>query len=346
MPISRPRTDSSAAVDLLVKDAKMIFGNRNQPSALCAGNLCMDPAAAGVAELVAFAEKGAPWAETILGRAMIVGLHGIEKQEQTGLEWINKAVAKNYPAAIFERVKFQFLGLTSSSTMSQEECKNLSVKAANLGHGGANARLATCLFHGVDGFETDQVEAYYRASVAFALDGTDHNASYTLGSLYLHGTNFLDASPYLACYYLNISATVVDIFGEQYSNALLSLDRYLHNGDYCEVPGYNVLPALFFWARKASRDVGENVRHVGPRVELKQQKELEKRGQIYCSNCNRDAQADEKFKYCAKCKGQWYCSKECQVEAWKAGHNKDCKRVGILKFEDYLNSFKTVDHED
>ena len=51
-----------------------------------------------------------------------------------------------------------------------------------------------------------------------------------------------------------------------------------------------------------------------------------------------EAQEGVKFKQCSKCKAQWYCSKECQVEAWRAGHNKDCKRARMLKFEDYLNA--------
>ena len=60
-------------------------------------------------------------------------------------------------------------------------------------------------------------------------------------------------------------------------------------------------------------------------------------GQKFCANCSKEAKTDEKFKQCSKCKAQWYCSKECQVEAWKAGHKKDCKRASMLTFEDYLN---------
>ena len=67
-------------------------------------------------------------------------------------------------------------------------------------------------------------------------------------------------------------------------------------------------------------------------------KEWESFGQRYCANCSKEAKTGEKFKQCSKCKAQWYCSKECQVEAWKAGHMKDCKRATILKFEDFLNA--------
>ena len=67
-------------------------------------------------------------------------------------------------------------------------------------------------------------------------------------------------------------------------------------------------------------------------------KKLESFGQSHCDNCSKEVKTGEKFKQCSKCKAQWYCSKECQVEAWKAGHKKDCKRATILKFEDYLNA--------
>ena len=61
-------------------------------------------------------------------------------------------------------------------------------------------------------------------------------------------------------------------------------------------------------------------------------------GQSYCAHCGKKAQGGEKFKQCSKCKAQWYCSKECQVEAWGTGHKKDCKRARMLKFEEYLNA--------
>ena len=64
----------------------------------------------------------------------------------------------------------------------------------------------------------------------------------------------------------------------------------------------------------------------------------ESHGQSQCANCGKNVQPGETFKQCTKCKAQWYCSKECQIEAWRAGHKKDCKRARVLKFEDYLNA--------
>ena len=94
------------------------------------------------------------------------------------------------------------------------------------------------------------------------------------------------------------------------------------------------MAAMFFLSIFLSR----KSRDLGYRDERVQLKEWERVGQSYCDNCGKDVQPGEKFKQCSKCKAGWYCSKECQVEAWKAGHKKDCKRARILKFEDYLNA--------
>jgi len=113
-----------------------------------------------------------------------------------------------------------------------------------------------------------------------------------------------------------------------YSGALHELSQHLHNNH--EIPGFSEVPGAFFWLRKSCDMEYSNARE--------RLKEWESVGQSYCDNCSKEVKAGEKFKQCSKCRAQWYCSKECQVEAWKAGHKKDCKRATILKFEDYLNA--------
>ncbi len=36
---------------------------------------------------------------------------------------------------------------------------------------------------------------------------------------------------------------------------------------------------------------------------------------------------------CGKCGAAWYCSKDCQVQDWEAGHKKDCKKALLYKLE-------------
>ena len=256
---------------------------------------------------------------------MISGKRGFQRQEKTGLEWINKAAAKDYPLALFELSDLHRNGLESLVRKSQEKANKLLLKSANLGYAKANSEMATFYIQGTDGFEKDFDEAHFRASVAFALDASNFRAAWVLGSLHVQGC-LPEPSPYLACYYLNIAATegnngAASFF---YSQSLLSLGAQLHLGNIGNRT--DPTPAAFFWMRK-SRDMG----FAGA---LERLKEMESSGQYFCGNCYKEAEAGEKFKQCSKCRALWYCSKECQVEAWRAGHKQDCKRATILKFED------------
>ena len=138
------------------------------------------------------------------------------------------------------------------------------------------------------------------------------------------------------CYYLNVAANEDDegTACYLYSKAIGELSNQLYDGEIL-VPGVNVMPTVFFWARK-SHDLGcafDNASNARDWLKM-----LERSGQSQCTNCGKEAQGAVKLKQCSKCKAQWYCSKDCQVEAWKAGHKKDCKRARVLKFEDYLNA--------
>ena len=214
---------------------------------------------------------------------------------------------------------------------SQEKANELLLKSANLGYVPANSYLSNYYSSGKDGFERDPDETNYRASVAIALDSTFFQAAFRLG-LSHHYQELPEPSPYLACYYLNVAA--IGYKNENgtacyfYGKALVHIHN-IHNGKD-QIPGFNVAPAAFFWLRK-SRDMGYN----GASEQLKK---FEVQVQSYCANCSKEAHGSEKFKQCSKCKAQWYCSRECQVEAWRAGHKKDCKRAGMLKFEDYVNA--------
>ena len=292
---------------------------------LCRKSLAKAAGAKDAERLMALAERGVVWAQTQVGRCMTIGVEGFEKQAKTGLKWLNKAAAQEFPPAIYLLSCCYSGGLAPVLEESQEKTNELLLKSANLGYRLANSWLAKSQYAGMNGFDKDPDEAYFRASLSIALDGSDeYAAAYVLGNLHLDEQNVPEPSPYLACYYLNIAANEDDdgIACLVYSKAILNLSK--HIGAY-RIPG---LPAAFFWLRK-SRELGCNE----ARMQLKKWESI---GQSYCANCFKEAHGGEKFKQCSKCKAQWYCSKECQVEAWKAGHKRDCKRASILKFEDYL----------
>ncbi|EJK50244.1 hypothetical protein THAOC_30813, partial [Thalassiosira oceanica] len=215
-----------------------------------------------------------------------------EKQEKAGLEWLNKAVAQDFPPALCELSNLRRDGLKSLVRKSQEKAnEQLLMKAANLGYVAANSELAQYCLLAEDGFEKN----LRRLTSEPLLPNWDDNG--------------------FACHF--------------YSQAVLELTEYLHDGCSANL-GSNAVPAIMFWLRK-SRDLGyedaERLLEKGETI-----------CQSRCANCSKEAETGEKFKQCSKCKAQWYCSKECQVESWRAGHRKDCKRARILKFEDYLNA--------
>ena len=301
--------------------------------------LCRNPTVGDISkvktQLMALAERGVSWAQTFVGKRMIRGIKGFKKQEKAGLKWIKKAVAQNDPSALcylsdLYRYGKDINGLTPVLDKSQEKANELLMKSANLGYASANYLLARFSFDGEHGLERNQYEAIFRASVAHALDASNEWAAMALG-FYLKPEQATESSPYLACYYLNIAAhkDTDGMASYFYSNKLVNFMKHLHKSQD-QIPGFNAMPAAFFLFRK-SRDMGYN----DAREMLK---EWESVGESYCANCKKKVQSGEKFKQCAKCKAQWYCSKECQVEAWKAGHKKDCKRARILRFEDYLNA--------
>ena len=298
--------------------------------------LCREPlqeiaSAEDAAKLMALAERGVTCAQFHVGQGMIYGRNGFKKQEKAGLKWINKAAAQQYPSALYDLSDFYRDGLQSAIGKSQEKANELLLKAANLGHAPANSSLANFYFTGMNGFVKDPAEGFFRASVAFALDENNLQAALFFG-MYHHRELIPEPSPYLACYCLNIATTNENFGGVScyfYSQALQRLVEYSHDGNI-GIPGSNAVPAMFFWLRKSC--------NLGFSDALDQLKKWESRLQCFCGNCGKNVQPGEKFKQCSKCNAEWYCSKECQVEAWKAGHKKDCKCSRILKFEDYLDA--------
>ena len=294
---------------------------------LCRQTLAKTDAEAAI-QMMALAKRGVSSGQWHVGQCMMGGCQGFEKQRRTGIKWIKKAAAQNHPPSLYTLSDLYRNGLGSPPSKSREKADELLLKAANLGHALANTKLASYYVDGTDGFEKDPVEAHFRASIAFALDEKGKYTATWLGYFHLEHT-IPEPSPYLACYYCNIAACNQEngLAGHMYSKALSRLYGHLY---HVLILGFDAMPAAFFWARKS--------RGKGCVEAMNEVKQWEIAGQKFCANCSKEAQADERYKQCSKCRSQWYCSKECQVEAWRAGHKRDCKRATIQKFEDYLNA--------
>ena len=134
-------------------------------------------------ERPALAERGVAWARTFVGSHMIERIEGFEKKEKTGLEWLNKAAAQNHPRALYHLSNLHRTGVASVVGKSQEKADELLLKSANLGFATANSDLARCYYTGSNGFEEDLAEAYFRTSVAHAINDSDGKAAMGLGLL-------------------------------------------------------------------------------------------------------------------------------------------------------------------
>ena len=58
-------------------------------------------------------------------------------------------------------------------------------------------------------------------------------------------------------------------------------------------------------------------------------KEKARKNTRLCGHCSKAEPAGVKFNSCGKCRVVRYCSRDCQVKDWKAGHKRKCK-VRIL----------------
>jgi hypothetical protein len=53
-----------------------------------------------------------------------------------------------------------------------------------------------------------------------------------------------------------------------------------------------------------------------------------------CHNCDiqsKDLPEGQKLLRCGSCGEVFYCSKSCQVQHWKSGHKRDCKKQSVSK---------------
>ncbi|KAJ7472186.1 hypothetical protein FB451DRAFT_1135027 [Mycena latifolia] len=49
-----------------------------------------------------------------------------------------------------------------------------------------------------------------------------------------------------------------------------------------------------------------------------------------CKGCGKDEEPNTKLLRCSRCLGASYCGKECQLDAWKGGHKRECKMFAAV----------------
>ena len=152
-------------------------------------------------------------------------------------------------------------------------------------------------------------------------------AACLLGWLHLYGEGGLDQSLCLARHYLQRSADGGHYRAFFYlAKTLIDLGKLQYDSNIF-IPGYSPVPKALYWYRESlEHAIIEGEEGILPLVRT-HLKELEASVQDHCANCDKKANAlpkGDKLKCCVRCHAAWYCSKDCQVEHWRAGHKNDC----------------------
>ena len=88
------------------------------------------------------------------------------------------------------------------------------------------------------------------------------------------------------------------------------------SGAWGEAPPPILSPA-WLETRQLELPVGVELQIGEPTVEPAQRRRV-------CGGCGASESPGLVFQACSRCRRQHYCTKDCQVRAWKAGHKGEC----------------------
>jgi len=241
------------------------------------------------------------------------------------VQYYTLSAEQNHPPGLLNLARLYSDGVPGVIKRSTMKAMGYLQKAADLGNFHAQANIARMLYQ----FEQCGLDADYPKAVKYATlashyaTATDKTtaaeANSILGFLFLDGNHELYSSVNLATHYLGLAVKNGTASLFKYSEALVQQNENLYP---YHLTGFNAMPRVMFWLRKsltAGQSAAKNVIN-----------NLESREKGKCSACNAsedEAAAGKKFLRCGRCKLYHYCSKECQMEAWNAGHKVDCKSV-------------------
>jgi hypothetical protein len=231
---------------------------------------------------------------------------------------------------------------------SKEKANALMKKAADMGSRRAQDSLAISL--------DDDEDAIYYATLAVAERlsfnhyGAAAQSAFVLGNAFLRdGEGGMEPNIYLARHYLGIAVQG----NSNYIDSLVEFQDSSNERAYCDyaeallfqgieafgnisVPGFSPVPKAMYWCHKVSTSaltcacgnvecwkevLKENAKILMDKIKSEESKK--------CSYCLKKAEdcPGGTLKSCARCSGAWYCGRECQVAAWKAGHKLDCVKL-------------------
>eukprot|EP00985_Skeletonema_marinoi_P001503 scaffold595_cov75-Skeletonema_marinoi.AAC.1 len=271
--------------------------------------------------------RGLKWAQFQAGFKYESGEIGRHSNMKKAVQHYKLSAEQNHPPGLLALARLYSDGVPGVIKRSNMKAMGYLQKAADLGNFHAQANIARMLYQFEHcGLDADYPKAVKYATLAshYATDKTSAaEANSILGFLFLDG-NHDSSSVNLATHYLGLAvkngtAAFHGLTEFKYSEALVQQNENLYP---YHLTGFNAIPRAVFWLRNsltAGHSAAKNVIN-----------NFESREKGKCSACNAsedEAAAGKKFLRCGRCKLYYYCSKECQMEAWNAGHKVDCKSV-------------------
>ena len=274
--------------------------------------------------------RGLKWAQFQAGFKYESGEIGRHPNMKKAVQHYKLSAEQNHPPGLLNLARLYSDGVPGVIKRSTMKAMGYLQKAADLGNFHAQANIARMLYQ----FEQCGLDADYPKAVKYATlashyaTATDKiaaaEANSILGFLFLDGNHELYSSVNLATHYLGLAvkngtASYDGLTEFKYCDALVQQNENLYP---YHLTGFNAIPRVMFWLRKsltAGQSAAKNVIN-----------NFESREKGKCSACNASedkAAAGKKFLRCGRCKLYHYCSKECQMKAWNAGHKVDCKSV-------------------
>ncbi len=292
------------------------------------------------------AKKGFSWAQFKMAQYYLEGYEEgnvpiDEKKYIQSLQLACEGSSPDLDAMVLLAIEYDMGTIVEKST---EKADALRKKAADMGSRKAQEMVALHLYDNKNGISIPADVVYYATLAVgerpqFNHYGAAIYSAYVLGNAFLFGQGGLERNLFLARHYLKIAVQGNDGGNEDgyvraysdYGDALYDYGMEVY-GD-ASVPGFSPTPKAIYWQQKAAASGCAGCgnprcwKEVTKRVGEKSRALITSMESQQCSYCFKAASPGEKMKHCARCSGAWYCGRECQAAAWKAGHKLDCVKL-------------------
>ena len=260
------------------------------------------------------AKRGVPWAQHEIALGYFNGRENTRIDKKLALEWFEKAAKNRYPLALKGLGLFYYTGEEGVVSKSFTKAFPLLKDAADLGSPQCQEMVGVMYCSG-QGVPEDHSKGLEYFTLAYS-QGQKMISEFMLGKLLHDGSAGLK-SFVRAKHYLEEQAGNDNNADVSYYLGMTLMKLAIEQCQGRNIPGHSTVPRTFYLMRKAAEE--------GNNDAPKMVSDMEEHYRAYCATCGENAKdLPETMKRCNRCKGVWYCGKECQKYHWKLGHKVDC----------------------